>query len=175
MCRTTVIFGTLQDGSLQIIIIFFLSLDFYTKRSVGEGNDYILAQLTFWEIVLFVVIPIFWSRLQKKSQYLYSCLWDTLGMMLFTEVWMIWKRKRVGRIGWKFWYWFIIKFSLDQDTKRWTLYLSNAPLNNSFSYRSVFQNNINALSKMALKTSFFYVKKLKISCSLDHTLLFKFH
>ena len=28
-----------------------------------------------------------------------------------------------------FWYWFILKFLLEQDTKRYMLYLSNAPLN----------------------------------------------
>ena len=45
---------------------------------------------------------------------------------------------------------------------------------NNFSNRNVFQNGVNTLSKMAIKTRF-SVKKLKISCSLDHTILFKFH
>ena len=56
----------------------------------------------------------------------YSGLWDTLRMMLFTKNQIKWKC--IGRIGWNFWYWFILKFSLEQDTKRWMLYLSNAPL-----------------------------------------------
>ena len=47
------------------------------------------------------------------------------------------------------------------------------------SYRNVFQIGINALSKMVLKKPifffFFLIKKLKISCSLAHTILFKFH
>ena len=30
------------------------------------------------------------------------------------------------------WYWLILKFSLEQDTKRQMLYLSNAPLSLSF-------------------------------------------
>ena len=58
----------------------------------------------------------------------YSGLWDTLGMMLFTENQIKWKR--IGRIGWNFWNWLILKFSLEQDTKRQMLYLSNAPLMN---------------------------------------------
>ena len=48
--------------------------------------------------------------------------------------------------------------------------------NNCFSYRNVFQNGFNALSKMVLKSLIFEgVKKLKISRSLDHTILIKFH
>ena len=47
-------------------------------------------------------------------------------------------------------------------------------LDSWFSYRNVFQNSINALSKMILKSRIF-VKKLKISCSWDNTNLFKFY
>ena len=47
------------------------------------------------------------------------------------------------------------------------------PLNNSFSDRNVFHDGVNALSKTVLKVRF-YVKKLKISCSLDHVILFNF-
>ena len=43
-----------------------------------------------------------------------------------------------------------------------------------FCYRNFFQNGINALSKMVFKNLVF-VKKLKILCSLDNTILFKFH
>ena len=39
-------------------------------------------------------------------------------------------------------------------------------IDNCFSHRNVFQNDVNALSKMVLKTRFFVIK-LKISCSLD--------
>ena len=52
-------------------------------------------------------------------------------------------------------------------------------LNNCFGYRNIFQNGVNALSKMVLKTClfvclfFFFVKRLKILCSLDHTILFQ--
>ena len=62
----------------------------------------------------------------------------------------------------------------------------------AFSYRNVFQNGVNSLSKLVIKIRVFclfvfvfvfvfvlfcfvFVKKLKISCSLDHTILFKFH
>ena len=38
---------------------------------------------------------------------------------------------------------------------------------------SVFQNSVNTLPKMV--NHFFFVKKLKILYSLDHTILFKFH
>ena len=47
-------------------------------------------------------------------------------------------------------------------------------LNICFSYRNVFQNGVNALSKMVLKNRLF-VKKLKISRGLENTILFKFH
>ena len=46
-------------------------------------------------------------------------------------------------------------------------------LSNCLSYRNVFQNGVNALSKTVFKTPSF-VKKIMISCSLDHTILFKF-
>ena len=41
----------------------------------------------------------------------------------------------------------------------------------------MFQNGVNCLSKMVIKNPIFFllvVKKLKISCCLDHTILFKF-
>ena len=56
----------------------------------------------------------------------YSSLWDTLKMMLFTKYLIKWKR--IGRISWKFWYWFDLISSLELDIKRLMLYLSNAPL-----------------------------------------------
>ena len=39
--------------------------------------------------------------------------------------------------------------------------------NNCFSYRSVYENSINALSKMVKKYNPFCVKKLKMLCSSD--------
>ena len=56
-----------------------------------------------------------------------------------------------------------------------SLEINSLALNNCFSYRHVFQNGVNALSKMVFKKNSFFVKNLKISCSLDHTILFKFH
>ena len=53
-----------------------------------------------------------------------------------------------------------------------SLEINSLALNNCFSYRNIIQNGVNALSKMFLETRFF-VKKLKISYSLDHTILFK--
>ena len=41
----------------------------------------------------------------------YSSLWDTLKMMLFTKYLI--KCKRIGRISWKFRYWFDLKSSID--------------------------------------------------------------
>ena len=61
-----------------------------------------------------------------------------------------------------------------ETLKDGSLEINNLELNNCSSYRTVFQSGVNASSKMILKTSFF-VKKLKISCSLDHTILFKFY
>ena len=43
--------------------------------------------------------------------------------------------------------------------------------NNCFSYRNIFQNGIDALSKMV---EGFFVKKLKIFASLDYLIMFKF-
>ena len=53
-----------------------------------------------------------------------------------------------------------------------SLEINPLALNNCLSYRNVFQNGVNALSKMVWKSRFF-VKKLKISCSLDLAILFK--
>ena len=47
-------------------------------------------------------------------------------MMLFTKYIIKWKR--IGRISWKFWYWFNLKSSIELDLKRYMLYLFNAPL-----------------------------------------------
>ena len=56
----------------------------------------------------------------------YSSLWDTLEMMMFTKYFIKWKW--IGRIRWKFGYWFYLKSCIELNTKRWMLYLSNAPL-----------------------------------------------
>ena len=55
-----------------------------------------------------------------------------------------------------------------------SLKINNLALNNCFSHRSIFQNGVNDLSSMALKTPVFLWKS-SISCTLDHTILFKFH
>ena len=54
-----------------------------------------------------------------------------------------------------------------------SLLIDSLALENNFSWRNVFQNGVNSLSKMVMNTPFF-VKKLKISCSMDHAILFKF-
>ena len=48
-------------------------------------------------------------------------------------------------------------------------------LNNSFSFRNVFQTGFKTLSKMVLKKYFFLSKSSIFLCSLDHTISFKFH
>ena len=45
-------------------------------------------------------------------------------------------------------------------------------MKSNFSFRNVFQNGVNSLSKMVIKNPVFCVKKLKISCSLNHTSFF---
>ena len=62
--------------------------------------------------------------------------------------------------------------------KDYCLQINGSSLNNNFSHKDVFQNDVNSLSKMVIKNPVFFVKKLKISCIkmiLDHTILFKFH
>ena len=53
--------------------------------------------------------------------------------------------------------------------------INNLALNNCFSYRNVFQNGVNALSKTIKKFPFFFffffVKKVKFSWSLDHIII----
>ena len=56
----------------------------------------------------------------------YGSLWDTLRMMLLTKYLLEWQR--IGRISWKFRYWFDLESSREFDIKK-MLYLSNAPLN----------------------------------------------
>ena len=52
-----------------------------------------------------------------------------------------------------------------ETNKDSNLKINNLPLNNSFSYRNVIQNSVNALSKMALKISFFLLKSSNL-CAL---------
>ena len=58
-----------------------------------------------------------------------------------------------------------------------SLQINGLALNNYFSCRSVFQNGVNTLQKIVLKKLgfFFFVKNLKTLCSLEHTILYKFH
>ena len=51
---------------------------------------------------------------------------------------------------------------------------SSTSSNNRFSYRNVFQNEVNALSKMVLKTGFSSISS-EIPYSFDNMILFKFH
>ena len=55
----------------------------------------------------------------------YSSLWGTLEMMLFTKYLIKWKR--IGRISWKFRYWFNLKFSVELDTKKIDVILVQCP------------------------------------------------
>ena len=56
-----------------------------------------------------------------------------------------------------------------------SLEINNLALNNYFSTRNIFQNDVNALSKNGFKKLNFLSKHSKILCNLDHTILFKFH
>ena len=88
----------------------------------------------YW--VLCSTLTYFWRNMNISSIFYfsksssintqYSSLWDTLKMMLFT-IYLI-TRKRIGRISWKFRYWFNLRSSIELDIKRKMLYLSNAPL-----------------------------------------------
>ena len=69
-----------------------------------------------------------YSSLWEKSTSIntqYSSLWDTLEMMLFTKYLIRWKH--IGRISWKFWYWFNIKSSTELDVKKKDVILVQCP------------------------------------------------
>ena len=76
------------------------------------------------------ISSIFYFSKSTSINTQYSSLWDTLKMMLFTKYLIEWKR--IGRISWKFRYWFDLISSIELDIKRSMLHLSNAPLNVSF-------------------------------------------
>ena len=79
----------------------------------------------FWRNMSISSIFYFSKSTSINTQY--SSLWDTLKMMLFIK-YLIFKWKCIGRISWKFQYWFNLKSTIELDIKRWMLYLSNAPL-----------------------------------------------
>ena len=112
-------------------------------------------QVTFFAKIEHCIIPQLFSKkvgmllsfmfqidlLLKKHKYFwyfqkstsintqYSSLWDTPKMMLFTKYLIKWKC--IGRISWKFWYCFNLRFSMELDIKikEICFYLSSAPLN----------------------------------------------
>ena len=55
-----------------------------------------------------------WSPLYICDKY--TSLWDTLGIMLFMKDHMKWQY--IDRISWKVWYWFVLKFAIELDTKK---------------------------------------------------------
>ena len=87
--------------------------------------------------VLLFKLVYFWRNMNISSIFYfskstsintqYSSQRDTLKMMLFTKYLIKWKC--IIRIRWKFLYWFHLKSSMELDTKRQIVYLSNAPLN----------------------------------------------
>ena len=95
-----------------------ISWDFYTIRSVS------IVVTACW--VLHSKLTYFWRNMNISSIFYfsksasintqYSSLWDTLKVMLFTKYLIKWKR--IGRISWKFWYWFNSKSSVELDVKR---------------------------------------------------------
>ena len=60
------------------------------------------------------------------------------------------------------------------NTERWNLQINSLASNNCFSHRNVFQNGVNALSKIAFKNPGFFFKKLKILCSSYRTFFSNF-
>ena len=62
------------------------------------------------------ISSIFYFSKSTSINTQYSSLWDTLKMMLFTKYLIKWKR--IGRISWKFRYWFNLKSSIELDIKR---------------------------------------------------------
>ena len=78
----------------------------------------------FWRNINISSIFYFSKSTSINTQY--SSLWDTLKMMLFTKYLIKWKC--IGRIIWKFRYWFNLYSSMELDIERSMLYLSNAPL-----------------------------------------------
>ena len=89
----------------------------------------------YW--VLHSRLTYFWRNLNISSIFyfskttsintIYSSLWDTLKMMLFTKYLI--KGKHTGRISWKFWYWFDLKSSTELDIKKIDVILVQCPFN----------------------------------------------
>ena len=77
----------------------------------------------FWRNVN--IFSIFYFSKSTSINTQYSGLWDTLKMTLFTKYLIKWKR--IGRISWKFRYWFNWKSSIEQDTKKMDVILIQCP------------------------------------------------
>ena len=69
----------------------------------------------FWRNIN--IFSIFYFSKSTSINIQCSSLWDTLKMMLFTKYLIKWKR--IGRISWKFQYWFNLKSSIEIDIKRY--------------------------------------------------------
>ena len=96
------------------------SPDFFQKVGI-----FIPLEVLAWVMTACWVLPsrliYFWRNMNISSIFYfskstsintqYSSLWDTLKMMLFTKYLTKWKC--IGRITWKFWYWFNLKFSIE--------------------------------------------------------------
>ena len=97
----------------------------------------------FWRHMNISTIFYFSKSTSINTQY--SSLLNTLEMMPFTKYLIKWKR--IGRISWKFLYWFNSKSSIELDIKRYMSYLSNAPLNSGPEYGPIkWQQNQAAIN-----------------------------
>ena len=79
----------------------------------------------FWRNM--IISSIFYFSKSTSINTQYSSLWDTLKMMLFTKYLIKWKC--MGRISWKFWFWFNLKSSIELDMKN-RCYTCPIPLQN---------------------------------------------
>ena len=77
----------------------------------------------FWRNISICSIFYFSKSTSINAQY--SSLWDTLKMMLFTKYLIKWKC--IGRISWKFWYWFYLKIPYRIRNKKIYVILVQCP------------------------------------------------
>ena len=71
------------------------------------------------------ISSIFYFSKSTSINTQHSSLWETLKMMLFIKYLIKWKR--IGRMSWKFWYWFDLISSIELDITKIDVTLVQCP------------------------------------------------
>ena len=149
----------------QVVIVFTFNRDHIEMFNLNFG--FTCFHALFFTILFMILFFIYDFFLRF---WIYDCVKATIWVFNTYQVCHVWCNFYPG---------YACRTTVIFGTLKDSLEINSLALNNCFNYyRNVFQNGVNALSKMVLKKLFFFfffVKELEISFILDHTILFKFH